>query len=184
MDEEDDIAAAMGFSSFGTTKKRKFDQTNSPKVESSGANTMPLGVRPKRNDGVASDQDHETSGPGEANDAVKETTELQPAKTNSKGKEKQTVPSGLAGFLARGNQLPDKPSLPDKPPLPDKPSANPTESKPVAPGYDGSAQVSFGGPSITKMELDALRGGVQNEHGDVAYFLPSFLEDPWEKLDK
>ncbi|KAL1582779.1 hypothetical protein WHR41_08341 [Cladosporium halotolerans] len=32
------------------------------------------------------------------------------------------------------------------------------------------------------MSLQALRRGVRNERGDVAYFLPSFLEDPWEKL--
>lgn len=34
----------------------------------------------------------------------------------------------------------------------------------------------------TTMNLQALRRGVRNERGDMAYFLPSFLEDPWEKL--
>lgn len=34
----------------------------------------------------------------------------------------------------------------------------------------------------TSMSLQALRRGIRNDRGDTAYFLPSFLEDPWEKL--
>ena len=30
--------------------------------------------------------------------------------------------------------------------------------------------------------LQALREGVRNANGDMVYFLPSFLEDPWERL--
>lgn len=33
-----------------------------------------------------------------------------------------------------------------------------------------------------RIDLQALRHGVKNENGDVAYFLPSFIEDPWEGL--
>ena len=33
-----------------------------------------------------------------------------------------------------------------------------------------------------KPTLDALRHGVKNENGDMVYFLPSFLEDPWKDL--
>ena len=32
------------------------------------------------------------------------------------------------------------------------------------------------------LSLQALRRGVRNERGDMAYFLPSFLEDPWKEL--
>ena len=32
------------------------------------------------------------------------------------------------------------------------------------------------------MSLQALRRGIRNERGDMAYFLPSFLEDPWKEL--
>jgi hypothetical protein len=32
------------------------------------------------------------------------------------------------------------------------------------------------------MSSQALRRGIRNERGDMAYFLPSFLEDPWAKL--
>ena len=41
--------------------------------------------------------------------------------------------------------------------------------------------VSFGGPSIPRAELGALRQGVIDASGDKAYFLPSFVEDPWAK---
>jgi hypothetical protein len=37
-------------------------------------------------------------------------------------------------------------------------------------------------PDGNTMSLQALRRGIRNERGDIAYFLPSFLEDPWEKL--
>lgn len=30
--------------------------------------------------------------------------------------------------------------------------------------------------------LEALRHGVKNERGDMVYFLPSFIEDPWKDL--
>ena len=30
--------------------------------------------------------------------------------------------------------------------------------------------------------LEALRNGVRNEQGDMVYFMPSFLEDPWKDL--
>lgn len=33
-----------------------------------------------------------------------------------------------------------------------------------------------------RTSLEALRHGVPNQRGDMAYFLPSFLEDPWEGL--
>ena len=37
---------------------------------------------------------------------------------------------------------------------------------------------------LTWKELEAYRKGVKNKNGDVAYFLPSFIEDPWAKLEK
>lgn len=29
-----------------------------------------------------------------------------------------------------------------------------------------------------------MRKGVRNERGDTVYFQPSFLEDPWKKLEE
>jgi hypothetical protein len=166
--EEEDIAAAMGFSSFGGTKKRKYDQASSPtqKASSSGANSTRLGVRPKVSSGELP----------EASDmsTLAETNVVQSTEpcTNAKGKPKQPAANSLADFLSRGQGLPDKP-----------PAPNPV-STPLVQDDESSPMVSFGGPSVSKSELDALRRGVRNERGDLVYFLPSFVEDPWEKLQQ
>lgn len=36
---------------------------------------------------------------------------------------------------------------------------------------------------LTWKELEAYRKGVRKENGDLAWFLPSFIEDPWAKLE-
>jgi hypothetical protein len=170
MDEEEDmhIAAAMGFGSFGGTKKRKYDHASSPKAASkedaSGANTTQLGVRTKN---VATDELDD----GAVDDA---NQVFAPATSTQKPKKapKPAAASGLADFLARAQTLPDNPT-----PTQETGSA-PSQSRQPAP----AEMVSFGGPAISKAELNALKFGVQNEHGDTAYFLPNFLEDPWEKL--
>lgn len=48
---------------------------------------------------------------------------------------------------------------------------------PSAPAHDN---ITLADGSV--MSLQALRRGVRNERGDMAYFLPSFLEDPWRDL--
>jgi len=168
MDEEEDmdIAAAMGFGSFGGTKKRKYDHASSPKAASkedaSGANTTQLGVRTKK---VATDELDD----GTVNDA----NQVSASATSTQKPKKAPKPaaaSGLADFLARAQTLPDNPNS-----IQDTGSA---QSRQPAP----EEMVSFGGPAISKAELNALKFGVHNEHGDTAYFLPNFLEDPWEKL--
>ena len=160
-EENDEIAAAMGFASFGGTKKRKFD--HSPKAkpdanDASGANSTALGVRTKK---VASAED------------VK--SEKLQAQSNTLGKQKknQTADAGLASFLARGQNLPEHPP----------PTA--TAQAPAASADQSAGEmVSFGGPSISRAELNMLRNGVRTENGDTAYFLPSFVEDPWARLRK
>jgi len=157
-DENDEMAAMMGFSSFGGTKKRKFDQTTSPAMEeysASGANSTELGVRTKA-------PEIQPSSSGELSNSTATTTTKQPPASD-----------GLATFLARGQALPARP-----PQAVSRRTEISSQADPLA-----SEMVSFGGPSISRAELNALRHGVQNEHGN-AYFLPSFVEDPWEKLSK
>ena len=154
-DENDEMAAMMGFSSFGGAKKRKFDQTSSPVKEeysASGANSTELGVRTKALEQQPADSEENT--------------------TSTAATKQPPSGGGLASFLARGHALPAKP--------PQTSSVLPTtsEADPQA-----SEMVSFGGLSISRAELNALRHGVQTEHG-TAYFLPSFVEDPWEKLSR
>lgn len=156
-DENDEMAAMMGFSSFGGTKKRKYDQTKSPAKEeysASGANSTELGVRIKA-------PENQTSGDGETPATSATATTMQPPPSG-----------GLASFLARGQALPAKP--------PQTVSSHPEVLSQADPS--ASEMVSFGGPSISRAELNALRFGVRNENGDAAYFLPSFVEDPWRSF--
>lgn len=166
MDEEEDIdiAAAMGFSSFGGTKKRKFDHANSPKAATgaSGANSTQLGVRTKK---IASSESNEHGDTGA--DPVDQANDAQ-----GNGSKKSHGPgSGLASFLARGQTLSETPLGTDNAP-----------DMSVSGDQSNTEMVSFGGPPISRAELNALRNGVQNENGDTAYFQPSFVEDPWVKL--
>ncbi|CAO2654250.1 Nn.00g109830.m01.CDS01 [Neocucurbitaria sp. VM-36] len=166
MEEDDvDIAAAMGFASFGGTKKRKFDHTNSPKakVESSGANSTKLGMRTKKTAGEEAIENPFT-------EQVEQSQSHPPTSNANSSTQEVTANSGLAAFLARGQALPENPSITHRP------SAEEDLST--------TDMVSFGGPPISRAELNALRFGVQNERGDTAYFLPSFVEDPWDKLRK
>ncbi|KAF9696634.1 hypothetical protein EKO04_005581 [Ascochyta lentis] len=158
-EENDEMAAMMGFSSFGA-KKRKFDQANSPKAQdeysASGANSTELGVRTK----ASSDEQQSDKEVLDAAASVHQTPKQPPPA------------SGLASFLARGQALPEKP-----PKAAQFAQEAPTEVDPSA-----SETVCFGGPSISRAELNALKFGIKNGNDDAAYFLPSFVEDPWERL--
>jgi hypothetical protein len=163
MDDEDiDIAAAMGFGAFGGTKKRKYDHTNSPKpkVDASGANSTQLGMRTKKT--VSEDT-------AEAQDVDEAFSRVDQTSNNAKPQ----AAKGLAQYLARGQSLPNKP-----------PIARDISSAAKPDGPSTVTKVSFGGPSISTAELNALRFGVKNEDGDTAYFLPNFIEDPWEALKR
>ncbi|KAF2267406.1 hypothetical protein CC78DRAFT_76637 [Lojkania enalia] len=171
--EEDDIAAAMGFSQFGGAKKRKFDATSSPKAnpDASGANSTRLGVRlnampEASNNAMASDVQA-----SESDITITPSTEAtgQP-NPNAKGKLKQPASSSLASFLARGQALEEE--------------NVPKAEQSISSSYAEVGTVSFGGLPIPQVELGALRRGVRNENGDTAYFLPSFVEDPWERLEQ
>jgi len=49
-----------------------------------------------------------------------------------------------------------------------------------------TSSVNQGAPSLTSREvgIEAYRHGVKQSNGDMAYFLPSFLEDPWARLNQ
>jgi hypothetical protein len=178
MEDDEDIAAAMGFSAFGSSKKRKFDDTNSPKAKpgasSSGANITPLGVRSKTElDADAMDVTSQEQEPSTVEDSSI-LPQTQPLQRNWKGKQNQPAARGPAGLPSRGLNLPDKPQ---DSPVSQHPSSN-------ADRPDLSEMISFGGPPVSRAELNALKQGVPDERGDMAYFLPSFVEDPWEKLGK
>lgn len=167
MEEEDvDIAAAMGFSSFGGAKKRKHDQTNSPKtkVDASGANSTQLGVRTKK---IVMEETSVDTASASLAAPGSPSSSAQNRKAHTVGG------TGLASFLARAQSHTEQPTNVQQ--------ASDCASEPASSTLE---TVCFGGSVITKAELNALRFGCRNEDGDMAYFLPSFVEDPWEKLIK
>lgn len=186
MNEDDDfgidpeIAASMGFSGFGaqpSSKRRKFNddaiiegQIKEPRVQKqgSGANTTSLGIR---------------KNPKGALDSTMESTEAAKAESTPKKtkKEKQSAPSGLAAFLSRGQ------TLPARPPIEASDSAqvsDPASSVDVPFTKPAAIPSQTAGQHHGHEDLAAYRRGVKNERGDMAYFLPSFLEDPWKDLRK
>lgn len=60
--------------------------------------------------------------------------------------------------------------------------ANPAEDEPksIVPEATTSDHAASG--QNEKPSLEALRQGVPNQRGDMVYFLPSFIEDPWTNL--
>ncbi|GAB1733453.1 hypothetical protein NU195Hw_g2288t1 [Hortaea werneckii] len=121
------IAAAMGFSGFGTQpggKKRKFD----------GGNAF---VDP----------------------TIKKMTE---APTSS-------IPAA-SGKGANNTPLGQKSAL--------------TGMKNIASTSEAHAmQDAVSGETSGRPDLQTLRHGIKNDRGDMAYFLPSFIEDPWKGLE-
>ncbi len=142
-----EIAAAMGFSSFGGTKKRKYDnrQSPKPKPDASGANATEIGVRAKKVAGA------EGTGAGVSHTGFLSTLEPNNGRDASTASALET---SSTQDQAPSNQVP-----------------SPEEAETLC----------FGGPPISRAELNALRLGVKDSNGDMAYFLPNFVEDPWEK---
>ncbi|KAI9873093.1 MAG: hypothetical protein M1830_000844, partial [Pleopsidium flavum] len=87
-----------------------------------------------------------------------------------------TVP--IAVEDEKSQRLPQKPlnTIPTHPSLPSKPPAAWNSS---TSGASGSNVGRAGG---SDNDLWKLRKGVRNETGDIAYYDPSFVEDPWQEL--
>lgn len=159
---EADMASMMGFSNFGskpkpTSKKRKREMAqlaaSGPGAESgSGSNTMPLG-KPRR-------KPVEGENVAEASEG-KEGAVLGSEGTMDQGSHKQWQLSG---------QLEDA--------VHDPPLAEQREPSPSTKGYSPIA----GGSDQTRYDWYALRKGVRDQNGDVAYYDVSFVEDPWKGL--
>ena len=173
------IAAAMGFSSFGAKPIAKRRKINDESKSGSGANTQPLGQRNQPSKAV--------SGTRLPEQEIGQAEDHEP-KAKQRTKTKQPAPSGLAGFLSRGQDLP----MPAVAPVPvaEHPASAETTTKPEGPRTATAEhqklaegpQGAFRTAAQEKPSLAAYRHGVRNERGDMVYFLPSFLEDPWAGL--
>lgn len=202
MDDDDleidpEMAAAMGFTSFGAkpSKRRKFNhneaviegQDGEPEViASSGANNTALGMRSRP---VAAAMAQESV------EGVSVVDEKDGVETTGSKKNKQKAPRGLADYIAWGNTVTAPPPPPPPPSLPQVQTqvavpqtlSLPAQTTSIVPatgegklGGQGAESWPQGMPS--GQELASLRRGVQNARGDMAYFLPSFIEDPWKAL--
>ncbi|KAF1816136.1 hypothetical protein P152DRAFT_470180 [Eremomyces bilateralis CBS 781.70] len=58
------------------------------------------------------------------------------------------------------------------------------EAEIPAPAPQNSHQSAAMSLNLSQGDLQALRSGVRNPDGDMVYFLPSFIEDPWARLKK
>ena len=189
------IAEAMGFSTFGgqpSSKRRKFD----------------------RDDAVTwtTPSNKSQNGPRDSLERNQPSTVASTSK-KQKGKQKQSNPVGLAGFLAHGQSLkppggtqpdtailndnvshpesvlnlengPTPENRPDIQTVSNLASHSSLPARPSNPVGSNAALVSVGSgeTKLTREELSALRRGVKDARGDIAYFLPSFVEDPWKEL--
>lgn len=198
--------------SRGTTRKRQHDKAFTVfnyadfSNDASGCNSIPLGPRRRSDESGAPDSTPEAataqsstehaaspavaaptttplaaasanhgpgSDPGNPTDptAGMKASDARKYRKKMKG-QANAAGSGLAGFLAMGQKLPDPPIKPSS-----EPSSTPADSA-------LQASQEIGQPT----SHDAMKGVVHSaESGqaasqDAAYFLPSFIEDPWSKL--
>ena len=128
-----------------------------------------------------------STGPAQATQAGQAASKTDlGTKTSNDKQNKGQASGGLSAFLSRGQSLPN-PSEHAAPGLagmqePLKQQADlQLPDRPLPPV---TAEKSNGSGGPMEHSLQAYRQGVRNEKGDMVYFLPSFLEDPWEKLEK
>lgn len=177
-DEEDndvDVAAVMGFGAFGSQPQPKRRKMNDATIDSStGANTTSLGIRQR----LIADQD-DTTTPATEHDkgAVIDPSQASGPIPKSKDKraKKQTSAGGLAGYLSRGQAIPDKPTI-------NVDLSSATDNQTQAPANNQANSLLSKDPTeFTTDDLFRLRKGVINAKGEPVYFQPSFIEDPWSQ---
>ena len=157
------VAAMMGFSSFGAnpnppSKKRKLGEvatTGSSVTSSSGVNTMPLG-KPR-----APIREH---GVVDATRVGGEEEEKEEAKQYEGD---SGVPDANPGKTIVDKRYVHEQRV--------NPTTNPSST------HGGAASASG---QRDAYNWHALRKGVSNEIGDIAYYDASFVEDPWEHLGR
>lgn len=191
---EDEMTAAMGFSTFGTqpsthpAKRKKYTHDTEGGDSATGGNMLPLGA-PRVRSTMEGMESKEGSGRGEGlleeeeNNLADEETLKRDAELNEDdGDETSILLKRQAELLQRinGSQITSSDST-TKPPfrsgshktdtmIPQRKEHSPT--RPLLGAKDG-----FEGHTWNEW-----RRGVRNEKGDMAYYDASFVEDPWKGL--
>ena len=189
---EEDVAAAMGFASFGSKpnppkKKRKLagvDMSN----EGSGSNNTPLGVRTKgpirvekgnqsQDQEYSKTQSHQDYAVGSHDNVGGHVSEAKCQVNGSPG-------YGVDGYASHPADEDDE----GKGSLHAQglnstggPSTTSIHNIPIMSPY---VQHTGGKDSNGNWDWQALRRGVIDENGDTAYYDESFVEDPWRHLRK
>lgn len=196
-DQDIDIASAMGFASFGAKpnppkKKRKIGNTHAVS-EGSGSNNTPLGIRGNTH-----------GGPVFNVNAAQEATEQQ-EKGQSGAGEVEEGGKGRYGEWAYGEAdacgkmggLVRRPDFEEKGPSyitgdeEIRTSDGNTESV-MAPQMHPGMSIAGTAPgglepgqkTDGQWDWQALRRGVRDARGDMAFYDASFVEDPWKHLLK
>lgn len=224
-DENSDIAASMGFSSFGgqPNKKRKYNSktdavTDAPLRKGSkehgvgsGSNKMPLGKARPKSIGAQGNRELDGSGKGlafgatvDGGDAVddpgyvNDTPPGSPVRVSYNAAMEQGISQAQASE-GTDRDISNRASVPTKPlavedkrsqGLPPKPLSSMSipsslPPKPPVPTWSsgaGASEASVGRVGGSDNGLRQLRKGVKNEKGDIGYYDPSFVEDPWKEL--
>ena len=191
------IAAQMGFSSFGakgSSTKRKYhdasfvdgqeDQdTKQKKHAGSGANNVALGQRGTGKKDIMEDNPSGSITTRAVGGSVGEGSE---EKLKSGAKEKKAAPSGLAAFLSRGQTVTEVQvfTSQDRAAIEAEHGIS-TSTNAAKAGSTATMAATLEEPGDSRARTpnqQAYRHGIKNDQGDMAYFLPSFIEDPWKEL--
>ena len=152
---EEDVAAAMGFGSFGAKPHLKKKRKTEPSSEQgSGSNSLPIGQRKERDTSRA----EETQNISSLGDPV----------THAMGE----VPPGNPRM---SEVAPGHMTLPKRPPSPEHVHQGVT-------GVGSNVEREPGKLNNGQWDWNALRKGVRDKNGDTAYYNASFVEDPWAAL--
>ena len=187
----------MGFASFGAKpnppkKKRKIGNMNTVS-EGSGSNNTPLGMRGKKHSGPVPDLNAVREGRGQQ---AKGQLQEEEVEVGGGGR----VPNvewdnGEADALGRIDGLAGEPEFEDKGPsyiVGDeeiRTSSGNTNSVMAPPMHLGKSNAEKGPGGLEpgrktdgQWDWQALRRGVRDERGDMAFYDASFVEDPWKDL--
>ena len=194
-DQDIDIASAMGFASFGAKpnppkKKRRIGNTDAVS-EGSGSNNTPLGIRGKSHGGAvldltAAQQAKGQQAKGQLDDREGKEGGRRRYDEWANGEEDVL---GKTGGLVRGPDFEDKgPSyIVGDEEL--RTSEGNTDSI-MAPQMHSRVSITGMAPgglepgqnTDGQWDWQALRRGVTDARGDVAFYDASFVEDPWKHL--
>lgn len=184
----------MGLGSFGRKpnppkKKRKLVDTNS---EGSGSNTQPLGVRLRVLGGGHGNGNGNGQG-DEAQDIKSEQAVEAQTMENASDPQPNPPPHLQPPFETKPssptiNKAVNEPASPR--PIHHLPNRPPARNSGLGQGYGmGEAEMAMRPPrTLDGRKADgqwdwwALKKGVVDERGDVAFYCGSFVEDPWGRL--